>query len=503
MYTNSRRTFGGRARVYLAVFVCALLAGLMAAPSSFAQASLYWDWSESQGLCNFSGEWCVAPRHYVALAFRLSNQTGQSVSGFTNGLVMYVADADGGLGAGNSNVDMSATFEPVWWDSSYVGWSYEWHDPPGEWLPTSPDYYSGVGAVFVVQQFGVDGSGADTIGIGTAAGETTTGFPAGWDEVLIRLRTGLDTDLNDLYLCVDSCYYPPAGTWLWDPQGPPQWDGPYCFRVVPCGMCPFYVSYPTDTSTEHCQPASTEVAALYESPEGIPQEVLFAITGCTGQGQAHLESVGFDDCVVVYDPVPEDVGSAVCVTIAAETPSSNCWPTYADWNVTVLDQCTPVQLVGGGEKYVVQTGEPLTVTPEVVDPYELPTHVFGYYAEPECADPPCSFDSETGALTYEGAAADTGVYCVNVTVEEGIFADTTSYCIYHFDTYICGNINHRGSIDISDLVWLVDFMFKEGVPPVTYLAGDLDCNGVVEITDLVYLVNYMFKEGPEPCAGCP
>lgn len=62
-----------------------------------------------------------------------------------------------------------------------------------------------------------------------------------------------------------------------------------------------------------------------------------------------------------------------------------------------------------------------------------------------------------------------------------------------------GDIDNSGSIDISDLVWLVSFMFSDGPSPVPYDAGDVDCSGSIDISDLVYLVNYMFAGGIEPC----
>ena len=500
----SRRNLWGRAGVCLAVFMGATLTLAMAAPVVYAQASLYLNPSEGSGVWEDYSGWCVNPTAHVSLPIRLSNQTAEAVAGFANGLCMYIATADGG----QAGIDMTASFLPLWWDSSYVGWQYVSIPVPPFHKPYAPEYTT----VFTVLSFGIDGSGADTVALAGAAGETTSGFAAGWDEILIRLNTYLyypGQSGAGKFLCVDSCFFPPSGIWKWAPQGVPEWGGPYCFALKQCWpVFTTFVNTPLDAATEYCQSAVSGMFTVEcEGAQGPGCfDPVFTIVGNTGHGQARLESVGYSTCRIAYDPVAEDIGQTITVTLEAEDTGPCVVPDYHDWHVTVLDQCTPVQFAGGGEKYVIETGDPLTVTPEIADSYEQPDHVFGYYTSIEDPDPPCSFNTTTGALTYEGTAADTGLYYVYVTVTEGNFADTTGYYIYHYDTYICGNINHRGSIDISDLVWLVNYMFKNGPPPVTYPAGDLDCSGEVDIADLVYLVNFMFKQGPEPCEGaamCP
>ena len=73
-----------------------------------------------------------------------------------------------------------------------------------------------------------------------------------------------------------------------------------------------------------------------------------------------------------------------------------------------------------------------------------------------------------------------------------------------------GDVNADGApgepgIDVADVVYLVNFMFKQGPPPPCF--EESNTNGserekLIDIQDLVYLVNYMFKQGPDP-APCP
>ena len=71
---------------------------------------------------------------------------------------------------------------------------------------------------------------------------------------------------------------------------------------------------------------------------------------------------------------------------------------------------------------------------------------------------------------------------------------------------IRGDVNYDGAelIDISDLLYLIDFMFQSGPAPVCFDEADIDASGSepLDISDLVYLIDYMFRDGPEPPA-CP
>jgi len=63
-----------------------------------------------------------------------------------------------------------------------------------------------------------------------------------------------------------------------------------------------------------------------------------------------------------------------------------------------------------------------------------------------------------------------------------------------------GNVNGDGVTSSSDLIYLVNFLFKEGPPPASCEAqGDVDCSGVINTSDIIRDVNYIFKAGQKPC----
>ena len=78
-----------------------------------------------------------------------------------------------------------------------------------------------------------------------------------------------------------------------------------------------------------------------------------------------------------------------------------------------------------------------------------------------------------------------------------------------YDIYSCcegmrGNIDcdPTGEITVSDLVYLVSFMFSGGPAPLDMATADFGDDGSADITDLIYIVEYMFRDGPPPPA-CP
>ncbi len=79
-------------------------------------------------------------------------------------------------------------------------------------------------------------------------------------------------------------------------------------------------------------------------------------------------------------------------------------------------------------------------------------------------------------------------------------------CIYALNLVAtaanCGDVDASGIVNISDGVFVVNYIFGGGPAPQPLSAGDVDCNELVSISDAVYLINFIFGGGPVPCAGC-
>lgn len=67
-------------------------------------------------------------------------------------------------------------------------------------------------------------------------------------------------------------------------------------------------------------------------------------------------------------------------------------------------------------------------------------------------------------------------------------------------TAICGDVNRDKKLSVSDVVYLINYLFKGGPPPSPFVAADANCDTQVSIADVVYLINYLFKGGKAPCS---
>ena len=69
----------------------------------------------------------------------------------------------------------------------------------------------------------------------------------------------------------------------------------------------------------------------------------------------------------------------------------------------------------------------------------------------------------------------------------------------------CGDVDGTPPVNILDIVYLINYKYKEGPGPDRIESWDVNSldqpDGLINILDIVYLINYKYKDGPEPV--CP
>jgi len=138
------------------------------------------------------------------------------------------------------------------------------------------------------------------------------------------------------------------------------------------------------------------------------------------------------------------------------------------------------------------------------------THQSGYSALSSATD---QFALMTFVSSHTFDQDDTiYIYSALMTIRDGTVSDLTTtalkaklWAVSHLfalaPSYIPGDANRDGTVNISDAVYLIAYIFAGGTAPSPLLAGDANCDSTVNISDAVYLIAYIFSGGPAPCTA--
>jgi len=69
------------------------------------------------------------------------------------------------------------------------------------------------------------------------------------------------------------------------------------------------------------------------------------------------------------------------------------------------------------------------------------------------------------------------------------------------DVWKCADVDDDNVVGILDVVFIINYKYKDGTAPVPEASADIDGNGQISILDVVALINYKYKEGADPT--CP
>ncbi len=67
------------------------------------------------------------------------------------------------------------------------------------------------------------------------------------------------------------------------------------------------------------------------------------------------------------------------------------------------------------------------------------------------------------------------------------------------DSVLCGDTNDDDIVNVSDAVYIINYVFMGGNPPNPIQSGDANCDEIANISDAVWVINYVFAGGYNPC----
>ncbi len=461
---------------------------------------------------------------------RMINNTSWIIGGFTNGI--EISSPDGAT------------------------WTTAWAD-------TIPGLTSIFDAGAFLNYFGVDGSGADTLGYGGVA-IFGPGLAPGADMEPFSGHFGpIDSTDGFKTVCVDSAYYPPAGVWLWGTGGGineqvyPDWNGPQCYEVyVPPTWLTMDYSY---TPSPIVITTAVGVNTMYMVYFGSPSDMIefFAISDVPWFQSSRLWwSPTYGDVVFEVDVSGMDTGT-YHGTLLVEAPEAINTPWLIDLTLNIVPASEPADsliiptsyasgVCGQAQEVAIKAEQVLKgasipigipdgamVTDVSFDGYLTEAWDFNFveinndagYVFVALANSLGEVIPEGEVpvfnMTFNAGTADCmtpSAFRWDTTLSEDpsralLFADANNLDVnpgfnkyrdsVAMPGYVPGDFDGDELVNVSDLTNMVDYMFDYGPPPCVLNA--LDCNGTCtgpNIADMTYLVDYLFQYGDAPLCGC-
>lgn len=150
-------------------------------------------------------------------------------------------------------------------------------------------------------------------------------------------------------------------------------------------------------------------------------------------------------------------------------------------NIAILDDDESGNWNWGDRIYIIETeySEPLPQTAQYNfdDDFHLGRILFNDYSG--LLDEP----AEGTIIRFNSTRPNTASDVFTFTVAEAL----------------CGDANSDGVVNVSDAIFLVNYIFIGGPEPQPLEMSNTNCDTKVNLADIIYIINYVFKGGPAPC----
>lgn len=98
-----------------------------------------------------------------------------------------------------------------------------------------------------------------------------------------------------------------------------------------------------------------------------------------------------------------------------------------------------------------------------------------------------------------GIPEDVGVYNIAFRASDGsVPAQLDTVELSLFVGCLCGDANYDGSINVLDVAYIVNYLYKGGPAPIPPIAADADGSGYTNILDAANIISYLYKGGSAP-----
>jgi hypothetical protein len=159
----------------------------------------------------------------------------------------------------------------------------------------------------------------------------------------------------------------------------------------------------------------------------------------------------------------------------------------------------PVFLTGLPDTILVSVGATVTLPVEAFDP---DLDLFALAATPVDPDLPGAQYirvENVGTWSWAPTSADVGsIIEVTFTAQDVIGAVSTLVTNIQVVAFLRGDVDQNNRYSMNDLVILINYLYRDGPKPANMEAADVNSDGSVNLTDVSYLVLFMFGGGSLP-----
>ena len=110
-------------------------------------------------------------------------------------------------------------------------------------------------------------------------------------------------------------------------------------------------------------------------------------------------------------------------------------------------------------------------------------------------------DFGDGSATFEFAPQTSqigDIFNLTFTVTDPNSASDEVNVNYEVVAFLRGDANSDNALDMSDILFILNYLYKDGMAPASFDATDVNYDDKINILDADYLIRYFYKQGPPP-----
>jgi len=237
--------------------------------------------------------------------------------------------------------------------------------------------------------------------------------------------------------------------------------------------------------------------------------------GLPGEYNVYLHITQYQDIAPLVFDMPVDIG---IVRASGDVDTVQVYNDLReqDFMFTIADNAAPTGIRFDPRNWILDSHSGTSYSFHIINYTLAPASIGGGYEDSvivKGGSAPYSFVLTGGALPagleldpntgkVYGTPAASGTFSFTVqAADAGSYIDSREYTLEVMN-YLPGDLDQSLTINPVDVVYLVNYVYKQSDPPAVPNSADVDANCQVTPVDVVVLVNYVYRNLGVLAAGC-